>query len=111
VSGGDLALEHDRNAQGTNAPASVELPAPTAWPIVLAFGLALLFGGLLTSAAVSTLGAILTVAGCVGWFRQVLPHERHETVPLAASIGRVLAEDRRRPQVCDRPVALRDIRR
>jgi hypothetical protein len=70
------------NTQRTSTPASVELPAPTAWPVVLAFGLALLFAGLLTSAAVSALGAVLSAAGCVGWFCQVLPHEQHETVPL-----------------------------
>jgi hypothetical protein len=57
---------------------TVEVPAPTAWPIVLAFGIALLFGGLVTSAAVSLLGALFTVCGTVGWFREVLPRERHE---------------------------------
>ena len=61
-------------------PDTVKLPAPTAWPIVLAFGVTLLFAGLLTSVAVSILGAILTVTGCVGWFREVLPHEKEETV-------------------------------
>jgi hypothetical protein len=35
-----------------------------------------------TSASVSILGAIFTVVGCVGWFRDVLPHEKHESVPL-----------------------------
>ena len=62
------------------APITVNLPAPTAWPIVLAFGVTLLFAGLLTSASVSILGAILIVTGCVGWFREVLPHEKEETV-------------------------------
>ncbi len=61
-------------------PGTVNLPAPTAWPIVLAFGVTLLFAGLLTSASVSILGAILVVTGCVGWFRDVLPHEKEETV-------------------------------
>jgi hypothetical protein len=63
-------------------PEGVSLPAPTAWPITLAFGVALFFAGFVTSAAVSALGAILLVAGCVGWFRDVLPHEKHVTVPL-----------------------------
>jgi hypothetical protein len=49
----------------------------------MAFGLTLLFAGLVTSASVSILGAILTMAGCVGWFRDVLPHEKHESVPAA----------------------------
>src|SRR5258708_25977843 len=61
-------------------PQTVDLPAPTAWPIVLAFGIALLFAGLLTTAPVSILGAILALAGSVGWFRAVLPHEQHEPV-------------------------------
>jgi hypothetical protein len=75
-------MQANVNPKTTGAPASVEMPAPTAWPIVLAFGLALLFAGLLTSVSVSALGAVLTVTGCVGWFRQVLPHEKHETVPV-----------------------------
>jgi hypothetical protein len=59
---------------------SIELPAPTAWPIVLAFGVTLVFAGLVTSASVSVLGAVFAIAGCVGWFRDVLPHEKHESV-------------------------------
>src|SRR5258708_22340893 len=61
-------------------PGTVKLPAPTAWPIVLAFGVTLLFAGLLTSASVSILGTILIVAGCVGWVRDVLPHEKEERI-------------------------------
>jgi len=61
---------------------TLELPAPTAWPIVLAFGFTLICAGLVTSASVSVLGAVFAVAGCVGWFLDVLPHEKHETVPL-----------------------------
>ena len=89
-----MAREQDLNRQETGAPASVELPAPTAWPLVLAFGLALLFAGLLTSASVSALGAILTVLGCVGWFRQVLPHEQHETVPVVTEEVPIVTERR-----------------
>ena len=59
----------------------VELPAPTPWPVVLAFGAALLFAGLLTAAGISIVGAVLVVAGSVGWFRDVLPHEHHEMIP------------------------------
>ena len=46
----------------------------------MAMGASLLFAGLLTNVSVSVLGAILYVAAAVGWFRQVLPHEHHETV-------------------------------
>ena len=87
-------MELDVNPKTTSVPASVELPAPTAWPVVLAFGLALLFAGLLTSITVSALGAILAVAGCVGWFRQVLPHEQHETVPVVTEVVPIVTERR-----------------
>jgi len=62
---------------------TVELPAPTAWPIVLAFGVMLVAAGMVTNAAVSVLGAILAVCGYIGWFRDVLPHEKMESVPVA----------------------------
>jgi hypothetical protein len=61
-------------------PLTIDLPAPTAWPIVLAFGITLLFAGLVTSSSVSILGAVFAVTGCIGWFRDVLPHEKHESV-------------------------------
>jgi hypothetical protein len=64
-------------------PKSVDLPAPTAWPMVMAFGVTLLFAGLVTSLAVSALGAVLVFSGAAGWFREVLPHEREETIPVA----------------------------
>jgi len=64
----------------------VELPAPTAWPIVLAFGAALLFAGLLMSADESIVGAVLVIAGSIGWFRDVLPHEHHEMVPVESEV-------------------------
>src|SRR5579862_8514980 len=70
----------------------VELPAPTAWPVVLAFGLTLLFAGLLTSAAVSVLGSVLSVVGCAGWFREVLPHQRHEAVPVTPETAPIVTE-------------------
>jgi hypothetical protein len=68
--------------QNTKTPREVILPAPTAWPITLAFGFTLLFAGLLTSVSVAVLGAILAVAGSVGWFREVFPHEHEEVVPV-----------------------------
>jgi hypothetical protein len=70
------------------------LPAPTAWPIVLAFGVALIFAGLATSAPVSVLGAVAALAGGIGWFRDVLPHEAHESVPIEAQVP-VVATERR----------------
>jgi hypothetical protein len=72
----------------------IEVPAPTAWPFILALGAALLFAGLVTSTSVSCLGAVLSVAGCVGWFREVFPHEHEEAVPVLPEDIR-LTTDRR----------------
>ena len=58
----------------------IEAPAPTAWPMIMALGLTLAFAGLVTNVAVSMVGFILTIAGAVGWFREVLPVEHRETV-------------------------------
>jgi hypothetical protein len=66
-----------------NIPDRIEVPASTAWPIVLASGLTLVFAGFVTAVPVGILGAILAVAGAVGWFREVLPVESLEWVPVA----------------------------
>ena len=66
----------------TNDSDTLELPASTAWPLVLAFGITLTFTGLVTSGAVSVLGGFLIIAGAVGWFRNVLPYDVHESVPV-----------------------------
>lgn len=78
------------------APATLQLPAPTAWPIILAFGITLLFAGLLTAISVSILGAVLALAAVVGWFRDVLPHEAHETVPVSGKVEPVVTT---RPEI------------
>lgn len=65
-------------------PKNVDLPRPTAWPMVMAFGVTLLFAGLVTNFAVSGVGALLLFASAAGWFREVLPHEREEAVPVTA---------------------------
>jgi hypothetical protein len=97
-----VRISHDSAAglgvglRGDGAPAALESPAPTAWPFILAFGVTLIFAGLLTSAAVTTLGVFLATAGCVGWFCQVLPHERHETLPSTPEVTPIVTE---RPEV------------
>jgi len=88
--------------QRPQAAIQLEVPAPTAWPLVLAFGFALVFAGLLTSMSVSILGTVLAVAGCVGWFREVFPHDHEETVPVVVEELRITTERR----VADRvPIA------
>jgi hypothetical protein len=73
------------NQPGENTK-EIQLPAPTSWPIVLAFGITLVFAGMVTSGVISILGGFLTLAAVVGWFRDVLPHEAHEAVPLEAPV-------------------------
>jgi hypothetical protein len=74
---------------GEGASETVEAPAPTPWPIVLAFGLTLLFAGLVTSGAISVLGAMVAIAGAVGWFCDVLPQEARESLPVTAPVPAV----------------------
>ena len=71
----------------------VRLPAPTAWPLIFAFGIMLSFAGLVMNVGISFLGVVLAISGCVGWFRDVLPHEKHEDVPAEADLT-VLATTR-----------------
>src|ERR1700680_5040064 len=84
------------NLRATDRTETIEMPAPTAWPIILSFGLTLVFAGLVTSSSVSLLGAILAVSGCIGWFRDVLPPEKHESVSALETMRTVSTS---RPQV------------
>jgi|SRR5579884_1654777 len=93
--------------QVSRAPREFEVPASTAWPLVLAAGFTLICAGLLTSESVSLLGAVLAVAGCVGWFREVLPAEHEVVVPVVPD--QVVAVTERR--VVDRlPIAPDQVR-
>ena len=60
----------------------IELPAPTAWPMVLACGVTLLGAGYLMHPMLAILGMAAVLLGCAGWFRDVLPVERVEVVPV-----------------------------
>jgi len=66
--------------QKEHVPGTLALPAPTAWPFVSALGITLLCAGLVTHPAVSVVGLVVALRGAVGWFREVLPTERHEVV-------------------------------
>jgi hypothetical protein len=89
-------ISMDTLARADRRTETIKLPAATAWPIILAFGLTLVFAGFVTSSSVSVLGAILAVSGCVGWFHEVLPRERHESVSAIETIRPVSTS---RPQV------------
>jgi len=88
-------------------PQELEVPAPTAWPFVVAFGSTLLFAGLVTYDSVSVLGIVLAVAGCVGWFREVLPQQHEVTIPVTHDDVRVTTERRVVERV---PVAAEQLR-
>ncbi|MDE1156031.1 MAG: hypothetical protein PW735_09915 [Acidobacteriaceae bacterium] len=64
-----------------HAPHAVHLPAPTAWPILLALGLMLVFASLLMNPMLGVLGGVLSLVSAVGWFRDVLPAEKHVDIP------------------------------
>ena len=76
------SLAAEQLDQSSRPLREIEVPAPTAWPFVLAFGFSLLFAGLVTSLSVSVLGAVLAVAGSVGWFREVFPRQHEVAVPV-----------------------------
>jgi len=100
-------LAAEKIEQSAWMPNEIEVPASTAWPLVLAFGFTLLCAGLLTNVSVSTLGAVLAIAGCVGWFREVFPHEHEEIVPVVPEDVSVVTERR----VVERlPVAPQQVR-
>jgi hypothetical protein len=100
-------LSGEQTKRNSRAPGEVEVPAPTAWPLVLAFGFTLVFAGLLTSAPVSVLGAVLALAGCVGWFREVFPHEHEEVLPV---VPREVSISTKRRVVERLPVATEQVR-
>jgi hypothetical protein len=85
-------LSAENSGASSRLPDAVELPAPTAWPLVLASGFTLIFAGLLTSASLSVLGLVLALAGCAGWFREVLPREREVAVPVIPEDIRIATE-------------------
>src|SRR5258708_14847285 len=78
--------------EASRPPGTIEVPAPTAWPFILAFGATLLFAGLVTSMSVSVLGAAFALAGCVGWFCAVFPHEQEEPVAVAPEEIRLITD-------------------
>src|SRR5215475_11876409 len=87
-------LTTEQSSETYQTPREIEVPAPTAWPFVLAFGCTLLFAGLVTNLSVSLLGAVLSLAGCIGWFREVFPHEHEEAVPVVQEDIRITTERR-----------------
>jgi len=87
-------LMNEQLSESRDNSREIEVPASTAWPFVLALGCTLLFAGLVTNLSVSLLGAVLSFAGSIGWFREVFPHEHEESVPVVAEDIRITTERR-----------------
>ncbi len=90
----DAQHEHS-GTPAHHAENAIHLPAPTQWPLIMAVGLTLLFAGLVTNFMISVLGIVMAIAGAVGWFRQVLPHEVHEMLPVTDEQIAIEREGRR----------------
>ena len=79
-------MSPDRN-QGPSpeVPYLRAIPRSTPWPLIMAFGVTFVFAGIVTNPVVSVVGAIASITGLVGWFRDVLPGERTEEIPVEKS--------------------------
>ena len=72
-------MHNDHSSTDSNV---IQLPASTVWPMIMALGVSLILAGMVTNIVIGLLGLLLTIAGAVGWFFQVLPFEAHEPVPV-----------------------------
>jgi hypothetical protein len=61
---------------------SILVPAQTPWPLVVALSITLIFAGLVTHAVVSVVGAVLLMRSGLGWWFDVLPEQKEESVPI-----------------------------
>ena len=80
------------SSQSPGPPSVIASPAPTGMPLLAAAGITLAFAGLVTSLIVTVVGVILAAAGFTGWFREVLPREHREEVPIETPVEEVLPE-------------------
>jgi len=87
MSPGETRTGAPKPAAGHDAE-GLEMPAPTAWPLTLALGITLIFAGLVTNMSVTWVGVVVALAAAVGWWRQVLPVEQEERVPLRPAAER-----------------------
>src|SRR5437588_7922765 len=60
----------------------IEMPARSSWPMVLAFGIALVAAGFVTHYVVALVGLAAAACAAFGWWREVIPIEEHEAVPV-----------------------------
>jgi hypothetical protein len=64
---------------------SILVPAPSAWPFFAAFGITLILSGLITHVVVSAVGIATLLCAAIGWWRDVLPEQIEELVPVSAA--------------------------
>ena len=79
-----MAEQEQGEAVERTSKGRIEMPSPTYWPMVLAFGLMLLFAGVLTHYSIGITGLVIAGRAAFGWWRDVIPHERHDLVPVSA---------------------------
>ena len=76
---------------------TIVVPASTPWPLITACGLTLMCSGLVTHVAVSVAGVLIAVRGAIGWWRDVLPSERHDEIAVTEqSVEALIPVSRRR---------------
>src|SRR5579862_720629 len=65
---------------------TILVPEPTAWPFMVALSIALIFTGLVTHAVVSIVGAVLLLRSSIGWWFDVLPEQKEESVLVGPAV-------------------------
>lgn len=75
-------MAHESHRRNHVETEYIEMPAPSFWPMVMAFGLTLLLAGMVTHYAVSIVGFIVLLRAALGWWRDVIPKELHEHIPI-----------------------------
>ena len=73
-------MSHDDS--NPTPPDGIPMPAPTSAPFVCAFGVTLLFAGIVTIWSVSIVGFVIALVGAIRWWREVLPDNIHELIPI-----------------------------
>lgn len=89
-----MGVEDELRKGSETAQAPIELPAPTAWPMALALGVGLGIAGMVTSPWVTAAGVTLALVSAHGWFREVLPVERHEAIPVSQEVVQITRSKR-----------------
>ena len=74
-------VHHGEAGERSNEP-NIQMPAPTFWPMVLAFAVTLLAAATVTHWTVGAVALVVLVRSVIGWWKNVIPHEEHEEMPI-----------------------------